>query len=395
MSRYWLVRMFTCAALSGSCAAHAQVDDAQSSAAWEKSAEAPLRLTGYNKTLLISSTTADPEKQPYTLVLNRLRLKLTDRLSPSFLVHAEEDVVLKGGSYLDTMAFQRERSAPVRQYWGDGSAFADKSGYYGTQHLFRGYARISSDTADLTIGRQRIPLGTGRLWSALDMLNPANPLQVERDDYVGVDAALMEYKTGALSKFSLVYAPDPDRVSDRWIGQYRTNVKGTDITVSYGKYWEDRLAGMDFATQIGDAGLRGEWAYFMPQNGAPYRKILLGFDYAFANTLTLSAEAYYSSQSDSERLAQFAQHPQRMQVQPFGSRYAGLSATYEFTPLLKASAYFLFNLSDHSRFVAPSLSYLLADNLSVMGGVQLFAGDGSSEYGRGNTLRYVQLQWFY
>lgn len=364
------------------------------SAATEPATTAAWQFSGYNKTIAISSSSMDPDNRAYDMALNRLRLKLNYEV-PHFQAHIEEDVTVQAGSYLRTPDFQKEKNAPSRQYWKDGSVFGDTSAYFGTQRLFRAYAKFSADAADLTIGRQRIPLGTGRMWSTLDMLNPINPLQVERDEYVGVDAALLEYRIGQLSRLSLIYAPDPARVSDRWVGQYRSNLKGTDVTFTYGKYWSDHIAGVDFATQIGDAGLRGEWTYTRPQIGRSYEKMLLGFDYAFDNTLTISSELYYSNQRKEDRLTQFSQNAQLAQVQPLSNRYVGLSASYEITPLLKAGAIALFNLSDHGRFLSPTLSYSVSDNLVLSGGAQFFSGTQESDYGRGKNLRYVQVQWFF
>ena len=354
-----------------------------------------LRIAGYNKTLFITTSTMDPDNQPYTQALNRLRLKLDYTKSEHFTAHVEEDVTLQAGNYLNTTAFQFEKNAPTRQYWRDGSTFGNESSYYGTQKLFRAYAKFSAGAADLTVGRQRIALGTGRMWSTLDMLNPINPLQVERDEYVGVDAALLQYRVGALSRASLIYAPDPARSSDRWVGQYRTNIKGSDLAFTYGKYWGDHFAGVDLATQIGDAGVRAEWTYTSPASGSRYQKMLLGVDYEFANTLTFSGEVYYSGQDRQERLAQFVQNPLLAQVVPFDSRYAGLSVTYEFTPLFKTANYFLYNLRDHSRFISPTLTYSPADNVLIAGGVQFFSGGEGSDFGRGKNLRYIQLQWFF
>lgn len=353
------------------------------------------RFGGYAKAMAIASRSADAAAERYTLAVNRLRLKLSYEVPSRLQVHVEHDTEIRAGSYLDTDTFHHEKNLPPRQYWSEGSVIADRRGYYATQRLFRAYVRLSLDDADLTMGRQRIPLGTGRLWSTLDMLNPINPLQVERDEYVGVDAALLDYKIGALSRISLVYAPDPARRSDRVIGQYRTNLHGADLAFTYGKYWDDRLAGVDVATQLGDAGLRGEFAWTTPAAGPSFGKVLLGLDYAFANTLSLSAEFHASSQSRQAMQAAFARNPQLAQVQAFGIRHLGLAASYDITPLFKTSAYFLFNLSDHSRFMAPAFSWSPAENLSISGGVQLFSGNDSSEYGRGRRLGYVQVQRYF
>jgi len=363
----------------------------------EEGAPKPLKFAGYLKTLLINSKTPDAEADAYTLSLNRLRLKATYDVPSRLELHVEHDTEVRAGNYLTTAAFRREKDLPTQQYWRAESVLVDERHYYISQRLYRAYAKFSRDAADLTVGRQRIPLGTGRLWSTLDMLNPVNPVQIERDEYIGVDAGLLEYKTSALSKFSLIYAPDPARINDRWIGQYRTNVKGTDVTFTQGKYWNDYVTGVDFATQVGSTGtgIHGELAYSIPEFGGAYQKLLLGFDHQFANTLELSAEVYYSSQRKADRAAQFAQNPLRLQLEPLDGYYIGFVPSYEFTPLLKISSYFLFNLSDHSRFAYPSLSYSLSDNLNITGGVQLYSGSAQSEYGQGKNLFYGQMQWFY
>jgi hypothetical protein len=354
----------------------------------------PWRFAGYDKTIVLTSDSADPDSKPYDSILNRLRLKL-DYEVPHWQVHVEDDLTFKAGSYLSTTDFQREKTAPSRLYWNDARSLGDGSSYYGTQQLFRAYVKWSGEATDLTVGRQRIPLGTGLMWSTLDMLNPINPLQVERDEYIGVDAALLAYRVDATSRFSVIYAPDPAHRQDRWVGQYRTNVSGTDLNFTYGKYWGDHLLGLDVATQIGDAGLRGELTITRPQTGPSYRKALLGLDYAFVNTLTLSAEFYYSSQSKADRLEQFAQNAQLAQVQPLSSRYAGFSASYEITPLLKAAVLALYNRADHGRFISPTLAYSITENVVISGGAQFYSGSKESDFGRGKNLSYVQVQWFF
>ncbi|MES2355400.1 MAG: hypothetical protein V4568_13580 [Pseudomonadota bacterium] len=363
----------------------------------EEGAPRSIKFAGYLKTLLINSKTPDLETDAYTLSLNRLRLKATYELPPSVQLHIEHDTEVRTGNYLKTAAFRREKDQPQQQYWRSESAIADERNYYVSQRLYRAYAKFSRDAADLTVGRQRIPLGTGRMWSTLDMLNPINPVQIEGDEYIGVDAGLLEYKTSALSKFSVIYAPDPASINDRWIGQYRINVEGTDVTLTQGKYWNDYVTGVDFATQVGSTGtgVHGELAYAIPEIGRTYQKLLLGFDHQFPNTFGLSAEIYYSSQRNEDRAVQFAQNPLRMQLEPLDGYYIGFVPSYEFTPLLKASSSFLFNLSDRSRFAYFSLSYSLSDNLNITGGMQFFSGSADSEYGQGKNLFYGQMQWFY
>jgi len=358
-------------------------------------AERNLQVGGNHKLMVISSRTPDAANEAYQQAVSRLRLKLSYRLSPAVNIKVEHDTDVTVGSYLQTGFFGRQKNAPAQQYLGEGSTWLDQPHVYGTQRFFRAYAKISSNATDITVGRQRIALGTGRFWSTLDMLNPINPLQAERDEFVGVDAVLAERSIGALSKASLVYAPDPQRNSDRWVAQYRTHFGETDLTLTHGKYWSDHVTGIDFATQWGDAGLHGELAYTRAAVGSAYKKALLGFDYAFANTLSVSSEVYYSDRSEQDQVAQWTQNPQLALVQPQGGAYFGIAVGYELTPLLKVSTYLLKNLKDGSLVLYPSISYAAANGVNVMGGAQFFSGSGNSEFGAASTTYFFRVQSFF
>lgn|GEM_PF-2010760 len=361
----------------------------------EVPAKSRLKWAGYNKSMVIQSKTQDNAQESYLLAINRTRIKATYLLTPSVEMHVENDIEIRAGNYLDTQEFESNKHMPRQQYWNLQRVLADNRRYYVTDSLFRAHLKWSHDDTDVKIGRQRIPLGTGRIWSTLDMLNPINPLQIERDEYVGVDAVLVEQKLGTLSQFLATYAPDPARQDDRWVMRYRTNQNTSDIAVTLARYWRDNLIGTDVATQIGDAGLRGELTYTSPAQGSAYLKALVGIDYAFPNTFEVSFEAYYSGQSEQDRQQTFAENPQRLQLQPQGSRYGGVRLGYEFTPLWKGKLYFLNNLADRSRFVSPILTYMLSDNINLESGAQFFFGSTESEYGRGKSLYYAQLQCFF
>lgn len=348
-------------------------------------AEEALTLAGSYRGLLVAGRTPWPDRQSYEMFANRLRLKATYRFSPQWLAKLEHDTEVTAGSDLKT-----------RQFFGGRNTWLNHSDLQGTQQVFRGYVQYAGEKTTATVGRQRVPLGTGRFWSTLDMLNPINPLQVERDEFVGVDAVLVQHSLGALSKVTAAYAPDPERRHDRWVAQYRAHVDGTDLTLTYGRYWRDDVLGVDVATQYGDVALRGEAAYTRVGGaGRNYRKLLVGADHVFANTFSLSAELYYSDQPLHERLQQWQANPQLARVQPHGSAYLGISAGYDFTPLLKGSAYLLSNLKDGSRMFYPALSYSITGDTELTGGVQWFRGSASSEYGRAGRVVFMRLQQYF
>ncbi|MCK6430967.1 MAG: hypothetical protein L6Q72_18070, partial [Burkholderiaceae bacterium] len=170
-----------------------------------------LSLSGYYKNLLIGSETVFPAGQSYVLDLNRLRLEVKGKLSEAVALDLQYDNEVLLGSYLRTEQFRLQKDQPAPQYWDAESNYAESRSYYGRHRLYRGAVTFSSGNADLRIGRQRIAWGTGRFFSPLDILNPFSPIALERQERIGVDAALAEYKLGALARFSAVYAPQHER----------------------------------------------------------------------------------------------------------------------------------------------------------------------------------------
>ena len=329
--------------------------------------------------------------------LNRVRLKVDARAASALSVHIENDFDLTTGNYLRSDALRNAQAGidVPRQYWSARVQTESRSGYQLSSNLYRGYAKLGFANTDVAVGRQRVPLGTGLFWSALDMLNPPNPLRIESEEVLGVDALRIEHKLGSLSKADLVYAPDPDRRSSRWVAQYRRHIDASDLTFTYGKYWGDHLVGIDLATQMGNAGLRGEWAYTKPAAGRNYQKVLVAWDYAFANTLAVSFESFYSSQPLADRLAAAMRYPQMRFAQPPGNAYAGMTLGYDLTPLWRLSSALLTNLRDHSRMFYPSMAYSISDNLSVLAGGQFFRGGSETDFGSAGEMYFVRVQYYF
>lgn len=210
-----------------------------------------------------------------------------------------------------------------------------------------------------------------------------------------MDAALAEYKLGALARFSAVYAPQHERRDASAALRWQANTAGIDHALVAGRFARDRVIGADVATQIGDAGLRAEFTRTRRPAGARHSRALLGADYAFANTLTLSAELYYDGAGASDRQHYDFASLFAGRIQNVGRRYVGAYAGYEITPLLKWNNYFVANLDDHSSYFAPSLVYSLRTNLDLTLGAQRFRGGEGSEFARLADAWYAQLQWFF
>jgi hypothetical protein len=368
------------------CFAHAESD----------TNEAPgLKLSGYYKNLLAKSNTLIGPAQPYTLDLNRLRLQLQGELSKHVSIDVQYDNEILLGNYLHTPQFQMQKDVPSGQYWSGDSNYFENANVYARHRFYRASMTVNHGDTDIKFGRQRITWGTGRFWSPLDLLNPIAATQLEREERPGVDAVMVERKFSPLSRLSVVYAPQHDHSNDSMAAQFHGNANAIDYSIVLGKFQQDHTVGFDIATQLGGAGIRSELTYTRPGVVDAYRRGLIGIDYAFANTLTLSAEYYYNGHgtADATRYDFNALFVGR--VQSLARNYAGLYAGYEITPLLKWNNYAVVNLDDRSRYFSPSIVYSVRENLDWTVGMQSFGGNSGSEYGRMPNLYYTQLQWFF
>ncbi len=356
--------------------------------------EADIQFKGYYKNLLVSSRTVAPQQEDYTLDLNRVRLEARGRPTDwlGFEVQYDNEALL--GSFLDTAQFRQLKATRPATYWDLEDDYLDRGSVFARQRLYRGFVTLNAPVADFLIGRQRVAWGSGRFWSPTDLLNPFNPIAVEREERTGADAVLVQRNLGPLSRLSFVYAPQRDAPSSRAV-QYRTNVANTDVALMLGEFRGDRVVGLDIVGRIGEGGLRLEAARTDTEIGSDFTRAVAGFDYAFQNTVTLTFEYYYNGQGSSDARAYDFTRLHAGLIQNVGRHYVGAQAKYDLTPLLRWDNVLIVNTDDRSRFFAPSLTYSITANLDWSGGVQLFGGTDGSEYGSFHNLYYTYVQYFF
>lgn len=358
-------------------------------------AEQDLKFSGYYKSLLLNSETVAPAGQRYTLDLNRMRLELKGKLSERVALDLQYDNEVLLGSYLRTGQFAAQKDQRPDQLWNLDRNYGEGGSWYGRHRLYRGHVTLSSGDTDLRLGRQRIAWGTGRFWSPVDLLNPLNPIALEREERLGVDAVLAEHKLGPLSKISAVYAPRQKSEESSAALNWHSNAAGVDYSLIAGRFRTERVMGGDVATQLGGAGLRAELTHNERDGGPAYRRAVLAADYALPNTLTLSGELYYNGAGAADRASYDFASLFAGRIQNVGRRYFSGYLGYEITPLVKSVNYLILNLADRSRFFSPALILSLQTDLDLTLGVQFFGGSPGSEYARLNDVYYAQLQWFF
>lgn len=354
-----------------------------------------LKFSGYYKNLFIGSETIVGAEERYSLDLSRMRLALKGEVLPHTDIDLQYDNELLLGSYLRRAQFTMAKDQRPDQLWDLDWKYGEGGGWYGRHRMYRASVDFSLGRTDVRLGRQRIAWGTGRFWSPVDLLNPLNPIALEREERLGVDAVVLERKLGPLSRISVVYAPRQERGASSAAVNWHANAAGIDYSLIGGNFRNVHVFGGDLATQVGGAGLRAEITANDPDQGNSFIRGVVATDYAFASSLTLSAELYYNGAGTANREAYDFTSLLTGRIQNVGRRYLGVHASYEITPLIKWVNYLVVNLSDRSRFFAPSLAFSLRADLDLTLGAQLFSGGVGTEYRRLPDVYFAQLQWFF
>jgi hypothetical protein len=367
---------------------------AQADASSSSEGERRWELSGYYLNLYSRSRTIVPPTERFALDLNRLRVRLDARPLASLGVEVQYDNELLLGGYLHSAqyALTRARVTTSLDLQRDYLVRDEVTARHG---LYRAAVTWSGRNTDIKVGRQRIALGTGMFWGPLDLLNPIDPTRLERDYRTGADAVLVERKLGALGRLSGIWAPATARMRSVAAVYGHGNLRGTDYSVLAGRFRGDDAIGADFATSRGGFGLRGEATATRPSIGSRYDRVLLGVDYGFANSLDVTAEAYYSGQGSADPARYDVAGAVAGRVLSLARWYSAVAATYELTPLVKVGGYAVLNADDGSTVLWPRVEWSARSDLDVVGGVQRFGGGARSEFGRLSTLVHGEARWFF
>ena len=353
------------------------------------------KLSGYYLNLLTRSTTVFPERERYVLDLNRLRLRLDGKPFSAVSLQVQYDNEALLVSYLSTGQFALNKDRVPDASLDLERSYVDRSSMLIRHRVYRATMTWSGKDTDLIIGRQRIAWGTGRFWSPLDVLNPFDAARIEREERPGVDALLVDRKLGPLGKLDGVFAPATDRAPAAIAAYIHGNARGTDYSVLVGKLRNERLVGADLSGRVGGLGIRAEATGSRPDTGRRFIRVLLGADYGFANTLTVTGELYFNGQGSADRTRYDFANLFEGRIRSLARRYGAVAASYEVTPLLEVFFYGILNGDDRSRVLWPGLEYSATSDLAITAGIQSFSGAAGSEYGRFQDVVHLQAKWFF
>ncbi len=324
-------------------------------------------LSGYyeNRFYLLHNNFDNPEDKFNLADYNRLRLVL--RNSPSKRVNlnlAVDFFSLHGATSLSP-------SAP-------GLKGVEKSTKI---NLDRAYINLFFKNGDLTIGKQRFPLGVAWLWSPLDIFNRINPLE-PNEEKPGANGARLSLTLASHYDLTLILSPEEKFGSSRYAVRVKRTFGVTDIALTFIR---DGIRDTDiYGFDIRGESIVGWWVeggLFRIDSSSKY-KYTLGTDYTFAigNGLYIMGEFHYDSSGfkdpENYNLTDLIQGKRTT----LGRAYIMTMLRYPFSPLVSCSFSVIRNWYDHSTIINPAVQYDIFENVSLSTGLYINAGSKSGEF---------------
>ncbi len=236
--------------------------------------------------------------------------------------------------------------------------------------VYRAYLQYRGDTHFWTIGKQRIPLGVGRIWNPIDKFNPIQIEQVEPANRQGVDAIRYEY---AHSQFSVI---DVTLAQDQGAIRAKTNLQQIDIGLIC--TWDDDtdidIIGWEVEGELLQTGIefRSEGGRFHNHSTDDhYFSYIIGAEYGFANSINFLTEYHYDGELEADYLAG------QLSLQPAMLWYYSCLVTNK--------------LGEKSGFINPTVEYSFSDNTTIGTGAFIYYGHEESAFSQPPDQYYLRL----
>jgi hypothetical protein len=244
------------------------------------------------------------------------------------------------------------------------------------------YFRQGFKRSSITLGRQRISWGTGRVWNPTDLFNPINPASYYKEEKDGADAASAKIAFGNFTDLNLVFNPLEKISASNYGARFRTNFSKYDVSVMAGYFDKRIIAGADFAGNLLDAGIRGEGIVSVNKesSGDKFVKFILGIDNQFTSQLYGLIEYHFNGEGKTDKFEYDFQRLAKGEIQNVGKNYICLSSNYQLNALTYFTLTNITNLNDGSGFVNLLGTFSALDNLTLSIGIQTAYGSKYSEY---------------
>ncbi|WP_027338820.1 hypothetical protein [Halonatronum saccharophilum] len=250
--------------------------------------------------------------------------------------------------------------------------------------LREAFTQLYLDSADLTIGRQRIAWGRTDRINPTDYFNPIDYRRIfEEDNRSEVAAVRVEYYYDDWIIDS-VWVPanvEEELLNSEFGVRLSRWSPSIDASISYYKgvgpkvlnhplgdvdEYDLHAIGGDFSKELGEYLFRGEMGYFIVDEDFKdnYIEYVLGVDFDLTDDLYLNL--------------QLAGEKQRGES---GRDRIVFAIEYEINSFKYVEVQSIYNIRDNDYYLSPQLNYDLMDGVDISLGARIFSGDEGTEFG--------------
>jgi len=344
--------------------------------------------------------------------LTRARFDLEGVYGDNWFAEVVYDVEGRFGTGLDSLRFAVSDRIGTRTWMSWDRTFSDHENANWRHLIYRAWARYEGDRADVTLGRQRIPLGRTRLWNPTDLFNPIFPLAIQGDQRIGQDGVRGTYELADRVWGEFIWTREEDPNLTKTALRLEVVRPAIDAALMAGRFDHDYVFGLDFARNLGDAAIRGEATFTHPDEGDDFWQAVMSIDYNFPvgnGVYALVEHLWNENTIDSSGvppplggletvLVEIARQQSILldRITTFEKNQTGFQLAYEWNPLVNTSLLWLYDWHGASAAIFPVATLTLTDDVQLSLGSQFFVGRrGESEYGDQTNLVFVQLDAYF
>lgn len=360
---------------------------------------------------------------PLGSVTNRLRLNARWRIVENLFFSTSYDIgpvvqdpVLYQGSptvsLIDPFSYRVDDLDP-RLYPAQGDSVASLAVF---NNLDRLYLELRTNRVDFFVGRQAIAFGSARAVNPTDVLAPYTYETLDTEDRVGVDAVRARMPLGFMGEVDIGWVFGQDFAFAHSAGFVRAkfHVAQTDLAVMAMPYRENLMLGLDLTRPLGGAGVWLEAAHTFADaltdkdspGATDFFRASLGGDYSLTDQTYGFAE-YHFNQAGADDPAGYAGRLTGTAyteggVYLLGRHYLIPGVVHQFSPLISGTGELLWNLSDGSLYLAPSVEYNVCEDIYLAGGFFVGLGESPgapagvrSEFGAYPDIFYTSFRYYF
>ena len=269
----------------------------------------------------------------------------------------------------------------------------------GSVNIDRLWAQWNKNRWTLRLGRQRIHWGMAITWNPNDWFNAWNFLDFDYEERPGADALRVQFQAGGFSQFDLAVGPARHVRNAVCALRYGGHAGRYDWQALAGVYRNRLAAGLGFAGDIGQTGLKGELSMFQPIDstaGAPSISAtlevntLLGSAW-FCNGAVLINSNGLANSADLLRLTQTNLGADNLMP---GKVSLLASVSHAFTPLFQAAFSAVYSPNGQLIVLVPTAAWSVAENwdLDLTGQLFWLEHAGGKIENAANII-YLRTRW--